>query len=269
MYLVRAGLAVELPGRRSCPAAPMVESALSPAVPVSRSPSDIWKGSITRSPRRRPTHRCRARNRSRIWVGQYGRATGKLVEPGRRPQGPRSRRDQGAREAVHRPDSFEGGSDGGRTEAGSKRRSVFYRRKHSVPATYEAPNDKHLISEPTLRLSEPPNWMSGSKRIAIGALLLLVGFVLVIAGSIVDSIPALGVGSLFFLGIASVLWGAYASMVSWWRSRTPGSPPVALLGPYTSPPAYPYLPPPPPVTTARQQPQSPRAIPDARHRPTR
>ncbi len=104
--------------------------------------------------------------------------------------------------------------------------------------------------------------MSGSKRIAIGALLLLVGFVLVIAGSIVDSIPALGVGSLlFFLGIASVLWGAYASMVSWWRSRTQGSPPVALLGPYTSPPAYPYLPPPPPVTPARQQPQSPPAVP--------
>ena len=106
--------------------------------------------------------------------------------------------------------------------------------------------------------------MSGSKRISIGALLILIGFVLVITGGFVGSLPVLGVGSLLFIGgIAGVLWGAFASVASWWQCRARSSPQIARAGSNFTTMAYPfpYPPPvPPPHNSIQHWSQAPSAV---------
>lgn len=88
--------------------------------------------------------------------------------------------------------------------------------------------------------------MAGTKRIALGGLLLLVGLVLVFAGAVASNLPVTALGSLLSLsGTGLILWGAFAGLASWWRTwrskayqPTGAAPPPASL-PYSfrSPPS--------------------------------
>jgi hypothetical protein len=60
--------------------------------------------------------------------------------------------------------------------------------------------------------------VTGSRRIAIGGFLLLIGLGLVVGGAIVGNGTEIGFGGLLFLaGLGAVLWGAVAGAAEWWE----------------------------------------------------
>jgi hypothetical protein len=101
--------------------------------------------------------------------------------------------------------------------------------------------------------------MAGLKRMALGAFFFFLGTGIV--GALETNSDAVALGALvFLLGVALILWGAGASLSSWWsRSRHPArgplnrvqrplatSPPLpAFADPPSYPPAHPAPPPPP------------------------
>jgi hypothetical protein len=95
--------------------------------------------------------------------------------------------------------------------------------------------------------------VTGSRRIAVGGFLLLIGVGLVVGGALVGNVTEIGFGGLLFLaGLGAVLWGAVAGAAEWWESwrhrpsRASTYPRAAPIVPTNYPAARAPPPPPPP-----------------------